>query len=115
MGETSSLTRCKSDFFVPTFGLSAAAIVAILVGAVLLYVALLFALFYSKRQNDDKNAKTVTVVEQTSTASAPGKAAPTAAPQGAKKDTKLAASTGGAQARLAEQDRALSATASIKA
>lgn len=106
---SSNLTQCKSDFFVPTFGLSTGAIIAIIVGAVLLYVALLFALFASKGEKKPQ-VKTVTVVE-TTTASGQQRTKDGGAE---KKETSVQkAALSVAQTELIKQDKAIAA--SIKA
>lgn len=108
---SSNMTQCKSDFFVPTFGLSTGAIIAIIVGAVLLYVALLFALFASKKEKKPE-VKTVTVVETTTTTTKTGEEKTRKAIE--KATTEVQKQTlSPAQAQLIKQDKAI--TASIKA
>jgi hypothetical protein len=48
---SNDLTKCKSDFFVPTLGLSPAAIIAIIVAAILLFIGLLVWLISSWRKS----------------------------------------------------------------
>ncbi len=62
--ERDELTRCKSDFWVPTFGIPTGGIIAIIIVAVLLYIALLVALLWQRKPKSDVVKVTTTIVKE---------------------------------------------------